>query len=57
MRARRLFGAAAAVVALVLAVAGPLHATRGGADDPTGSYIITARADAFRVGVSAPDSS
>src|SRR5713226_9150224 len=51
MRARRLFAAAAGVVALVLVV--PLHVTGARADGPTGSYTTTARADAFRIGVSA----
>ncbi len=51
MRARRVFGTAAAVVALVLVV--PLHANSARADGPTGAYTVTARADAFRVGVSA----
>src|SRR5713101_5513283 len=52
MRARRLFGAAA-VAMFVVVVAGPLHATRARADGPTGAYTVTAQADAFRVGVSA----
>ncbi len=51
MRARRVFGTAAAVVALVLVV--PLRANSARADGPTGAYTVTARADAFRVGVSA----
>jgi hypothetical protein len=53
VRARRLFGTAAAVATLVLAVAGLLHATSASADGPTGSYTTTARADALRIGVSA----
>jgi hypothetical protein len=53
MRACRLFGTAAAVATLMLAGAGPLHATGASADGPTGSYTTTARADALRIGVSA----
>jgi hypothetical protein len=45
--------AAAVVAALGLGAAGPLFASGAKADAPNGSYTTTARADAFRIGVSA----
>ncbi|MCU1351794.1 MAG: hypothetical protein JWM05_1003 [Acidimicrobiales bacterium] len=52
MRAWRLSGAAAVVGAVVVVVTAPLQAV-GARADSSGSYTTTARADAFRVGVSA----
>jgi hypothetical protein len=52
MRAQRLPAAAVVIGAVVLVVTGPLLTIGAGAD-ATGSYTTTARADAFRVGVSA----